>query len=397
MRQILKKPHDPVNGYCDYQPVAVPHAPYGPLAGFTLAVKDIYSVKGYPNGWGSPTKLAETGPDTTTAPTIQKLLDAGARVTGKAHCDELCYSLNGINAHYGAPTNPAAPDRVTGGSSCGSAALVAAGVVDIATGSDTGGSVRAPASYCGLIGLRTSHGRISLEGTMPLAHSFDVFGWFTQNLATYRRVGEVLLGDDLSDTPLSRPITVTALDGCLLGDEEQQAHGAAFKRVTGALGQPDKIDGFEKPLDDWYWTMRYLQAREAWLEHEEWISSSKPDLGPGVKDRFEFGIGISDEDYAGYSNTRAEMRDELAAILGEDGYLIMPTVPSAAPLRDASHDSLQEFREKAIHLLCVSGLTGFPQITLPLATVHGAPMGISLLGPKGSDKRLIELAAWVTK
>ena len=391
----MKKPNDSVNGYCDYEPIDVHHASTGPLAGLTLGVKDIYSVKGYPNGWGSPTKLAETGPDNFNAPTIQKMLDAGAEVTGKTHCDELCYSLNGINAHYGAPINSAAPDRVTGGSSCGSAALVAVGVVDIATGSDTGGSVRAPASYCGLIGLRTTHGRISLEGTMPLAHSFDVFGWFTQNIENYQKVGDVLLGDDVSDTPLNRPLTIDALDDCLLGDAERNFYAGAFKQVVDILGEPETISGFEKPLNDWYWTMRKLQAREAWLEHEDWIINSKPDLGPGVKDRFEFGLDISDDEYADNTIMRKAMREELAAILGDDGVLIMPTVPSAAPLRDAAHESLQEFREKALELLCVSGLSGFPQITLPLAQVYGAPLGISLLGPAGSDQRLIGLAAQI--
>lgn len=388
----MNKPDDPVNGFCDYQPVDVAHADTGPLAGLTLGVKDIYAVKGYPNGWGSPTKLAETGPDEFNAPVIQQLLDAGAIVTGKTHCDELCYSLNGINAHYGAPINPAAPDRITGGSSCGSAALVAAGAVDIATGSDTGGSVRAPASYCGLIGLRTTHGRISLAGTMALARSFDVFGWFTQNIENYQKVGDVLLDEDADDTPLSRPVTIAALDNCLLGNGEREAYQGAFAKVQNVLGAPSSIEGFIKPVNEWYWTMRYLQAYEAWHEHRDWIINSKPDLGPGVKDRFEFGKDITDEDYAAHSVKRDAMRAELGEILGRDGVLIMPTVPSAAPLRDAPHDSLQEFREKALELLCVSGLCGFPQITLPLAKVHGAPMGISLMGPAGSDRRLIELA-----
>jgi len=373
--------------------VAVEHSPSGPLAGLTLAVKDIYAVKGYPSGWGSPTRLAECSPETENAPVIQQLLDAGARVTGKTHCDELCYSLNGINAHYGAPTNPAAADRITGGSSCGSAALVAAGAVDIATGSDTGGSVRAPASYCGLIGLRTTHGRISLVGTMPLASTFDVFGWFARDMDIYQQVGAVLLGEDEAGTSLSRLVTIDALDKGLLGEAEQVAYASAFAQVSGILGTPERIAGFNDPLQDWYWTMRYMQAREAWAEHGEWIINAKPDLGPGVKDRFEFGVDITDQDYAMYAEKRKSMGEELAVILGEDGVLVLPTSPSAAPLRNASHESLQEFREKALELLCVSGLTGFPQITLPLAKTHGAPLGISLIGPKGCDRQLIDLAS----
>ncbi len=389
----MHKPSDPVNGYCDYDPVTVGHASSGPLAGLTLAVKDIYAVKGYPSGWGSPTRLAEAEAENITAPAIQQLLDAGARCTGKSHCDELCYSLNGINAHYGAPINHAAPARITGGSSCGSAALVAAGAVDIATGSDTGGSVRAPASYCGLIGLRTTHGRILLDKTMPLAPSLDVFGWFARSMEIYQRVGDVLLNKDASDTPFSRPIVITTLNDCLLGEAERLAYQPAFDRVAGLLGEAEVVPGFNKSLDDWYWSMRYLQAYEAWQQHGDWIRKSKPDLGPGVKDRFEFGIGISADEYADHSERRRVFRKELVAILGEDGVLIMPTAPSAAPLKNASHDSLQEFRENALHLLCVSGLSGFPQITLPLASVYDAPFGLSLLGPAGSDQRLIALAA----
>lgn len=389
----MKRPDDPVNGYCDYQPVDVAHAASGPLAGLTLAVKDIYAVKGYPCGWGSPTKLAETSIDKVTALSIQKMLNAGAGITGKTHCDELCYSLNGINAHYGAPTNPAAGDRITGGSSSGSAALVAAGAVDIATGSDTGGSIRAPASYCGLIGLRTSHGVISLEGTMPLAGSFDVFGWFARDIETYKKVGDVLLGDDASNKPLKRPITIAVLDNCLLGGQERAAYRPAFNKIADVLGGAENIAGFKQPLSKWYWTMRYLQAYEAWQAHKDWIENSKPELGPGVKDRFEFGKDISENDYKSYAEARNAMRGELADMLGDDGVLIMPTVPSAAPLRDTSHESLQDFREKALELLCLSGLSGFPQITLPLASVYGAPLGVSLLGPAGSDQRLIKLAA----
>jgi amidase len=120
---------------------------------------------------------------------VQKLLDAGARFIGRTQTDELTFSLMGQNAHFPEPVNPAAPDRVTGGSSSGSAAAVAGGLADIALGSDTGGSIRAPASFCGLIGLRTTHGAITLEGAMPLAPSLDTFGWFARDIETYEAGG----------------------------------------------------------------------------------------------------------------------------------------------------------------------------------------------------------------
>ena len=171
---------DPFNAILDLAEVPVPNAESGPLAGLSLAVKDIFDVAGYVTGCGNPAKASEGRMASKTAAAVQSLLDAGARFAGKTQTDELAFSLMGQNAHFSQPINPAAPDRVTGGSSSGSAAAVAGRLVDIAVGSDTGGSIRAPASFCGLIGLRTTHGRIPLDGAMPLAPSLDTFGWFAE-------------------------------------------------------------------------------------------------------------------------------------------------------------------------------------------------------------------------
>lgn len=389
---MTTRPGSDLKAWCDYPPVDVPHAETGPLAGCTLAVKDIYPVAGYKNGWGSPTRLSEAEIDRTTQPSVQKLLEAGAKVVGKSQCDELCFSLNGVNAHYGAPVNGAAPERITGGSSSGSASLVSNGIVDIATGSDTGGSVRAPASYCRLIGLRTTHGRLSLEATMPLAPSFDCFGWFARDVALYARVGEVLLGNDESDQPLDRLIGLSALDQCLLGDVEHEAYSEAVRGVTKTLGMGRHYEALELSLDAAYWTFRRTQGYEAWQSLGPWIESRHPHLGPGVRERFDFGRSVSDNEFIEDTRARDGITRQMEDVLGEDGLLIFPTSPSCAPLREASDDELQAFREQALKLLCLSGLTGLPQITVPLVTVHGAPMGVSFMGPRGSDRRLIEVA-----
>jgi amidase len=185
---------DPLNAFLDLPQASVPHAKSGPLAGLRLAVKDIFDVAGYKTGCGNPQRYEDAAPAEKTAPAVQVILDAGAEFVGKTQTDELAFSLMGQNAHFPHPVNPSAPDRVTGGSSSGSAAAVAGGLADIATGSDTGGSIRAPASFCGLIGLRTTHGRISLDGTMPLAPSLDTFGWFARDIGTYEKVAAVVLG-----------------------------------------------------------------------------------------------------------------------------------------------------------------------------------------------------------
>ena len=388
----MAKADDGVGGFCDYDDVVVKHADKGPLKGMTLAVKDAYDVKGYRTGFGNPDWLTGAKIVGKTAQSIQKLLDAGAQFVGKSHCDELCYSLNGINHHYGAPINSAAPDRITGGSSSGSVALVAAGIVDIATGTDTGGSVRIPASYCGLLGLRPTHGRISMEGSVPLAHTFDCFGWFAKDAATYEKIGKVLLGEDENDVELSDAITVDILDQQLSGREEQLAYRAGYDEARVEFNLKQSIKTFSNPFEDWYWAFRKLQGYEAWANLGDWVQSAKPQLGPGLDDRLQFGASISDETYGDCEAMREKMRAELAGILGENTVLILPTAPGAAPLRDSNFDQLQDFREKCLKLLCISGISGFPQITIPLSSVSGAPFGVSLIGPPGSDMRLIRMA-----
>ena len=150
----------------------------GPLAGLTFAVKDAIDLAGFRTGAGNPDWSRTHPPATATAPAVQAVLDAGASVVGKTITDELTFSLNGQNIHYGTPINPRAPGRIPGGSSSGSAVAVAGELVDFALGTDCGGSVRAPASYCGIFGMRPSHGRISTDGVFPLAPSFDTVGWF---------------------------------------------------------------------------------------------------------------------------------------------------------------------------------------------------------------------------
>ena len=156
--------NDTAHAFLPYPDAPVPHASTGPLTGLCFAVKDLFDVAGYPTGGGQPFVLAMSGIKTRTAPTVQKLLDAGARFIGKTVTDELAFSMNGNNGHFGAPVNGAAPARISGGSSSGSASAVSNHLCDFALGSDTGGSVRAPASHCGLLGLRPTHGRISQIG-----------------------------------------------------------------------------------------------------------------------------------------------------------------------------------------------------------------------------------------
>lgn len=365
----------------------------GPLEGVTLAVKDIYDVAGMPTGCGNPQILAESAPAAKSAFAVEALLSAGATLIAKTQTDELAFSLMGQNAHYPHPVNPAAPDRVTGGSSSGSAAAVAGGLADIALGSDTGGSIRAPASFCGLIGLRPTHGRIPLEGVMPLARSLDTVGWFARDIDLYGKVGAVLLGEDSRAFRLTRLLYMPILEQLMLGQEETDAYRAMFAAIRPhfvglkAAAQPTLS------IDDLYLVFRQIQGAEAWASHGAWISSGERGLGPGVADRFAYGSEITADVVDLQRTRRARFREELEAIIGDDAVLALPTAPGAAPRADEAFEALQAYREQALRLLCLAGLSGLPQITLPLGKAHGAPFGISLIGPRGSDRALIALAA----
>ncbi|QPC91055.1 amidase [Mesorhizobium sp. INR15] len=383
--------HGPFNAFLDLRQMPVANAELGPLAGLRLAVKDIYDVAGYRTGCGNPAKFAENPAASRSAPAVQMVLDAGARFVGKTQTDELAFSLFGQNAHFPFPVNPAAPDRVTGGSSSGSAAAVAGRLAQIATGSDTGGSIRAPASFCGLIGLRTTHGRIPLDGAMKLAPSFDTFGWFADDIETYETVGKLLLGRDPHQHPLDRPLALDWLDEMVA--RPALAEYAGMKALAGAvLGAPaTPTMRFTSSPDELYWCFRRLQAREAWATHGTWITSGERQLGPGVEERFGFGRAVDDRTAQTEKVRRLTFRGELSALLGKNGFLILPTVPGPAPYVNSTPEQLQAYRERALHLLCLAGLSGFPQITLPIGSVAGAPFGLSLLGPSGSDIALIRL------
>lgn len=385
-------PSDPVNAFVDYPDVPVANAPSGPLAGLTFAVKDIFDVAGYPTGCGNPVKRRESGPATTHAPIVAALLDAGARFVGKTHTAELAFSLDGRNAHYGTPSNPAARGRVPGGSSSGSAAAVAAGLCDFALGSDTGGSVRGPASFCGVIGLRPTYGRTDLRAAMPLAASFDTAGWFSRTMDVYERVAPIVLGEDVAGPALTRLIRVADAFQLVFVEAEAGTLAAGLAAAEKALGPATAITLAPDGLAEWQQLYRILQGYEAWAAHGPWIVSRKAGLGPQTATRFEVSRRVTTEEAGAATRKRAEVRERVRGIVGDDGVLILPTMPGIAPLVDAPEDEFEAFRARAISMLCIAGLSGLPQVSLPVGQVSGCPLGLSLIGPPGRDRALLALA-----
>ena len=382
--------NDPLNAYVTHTAVHLPGKAGRALSGLSFAVKDIYDLEGARTGCGNPRWLETHGPAASTAPSLQAILEAGAELTGKVHTDELAYSLNGENAHYGTPRNSKAPSRIPGGSSSGSAAVVAGGVVDFALGSDTGGSVRVPASYCGIHGIRTTHGRVPTSGLMPLAPSFDTIGWFAREASLMARVGAVLLSG--GDTASRRRLILATDAFALLDDNGRRGLAGGVERVKRHFAAVEETAVSPEGLAAWMQVFRPLQAREVWACHGAWIETHKPRFGPGIAERFAWASTITEQDVAVRRPLRQAAARRVRDLLGDDAVLCLPTAPGAAPVKGTSGPALEEFRGRALSLTAIAGLSGCPQLSLPLGETDGAPLGLSLLGAPGSDELLLRLA-----
>jgi amidase len=383
-------PDDALGAFCRHTHVAVKGSGSGPLAGLSFGVKDIYDIAGHKTGFGSPDWLATHDAATRTAAVVEALLAAGADMAGKTQTDELIYSLNGENAHYGTPVNVNAPGRIPGGSSSGSAAATAGKLVDFALGSDTGGSVRAPASFCGVYGIRPTHRRVSLEGACALAQSFDTAGWFARDAVLLERIGGVLLGETAAVKPGT---ALLAEDGfALLGSAAVAALQPALGKIKTVLGPLQPVTVSAEGLPQWFQAFRVLQGAEIHQQLGEWVARTQPKLGPGVRERMQWTATITAADIAGAQAVRDAARRRMDELLRDNAVLVLPTVPDIAPLLNTPAAALDDFRARAMSLLCIAGHAGLPQVTLPLATLNGCPIGISLIAARGNDALLLELA-----
>jgi amidase len=361
----------------------------GPLHGTSFAVKDIFAVAGRSTDCGNPTWRATHSPATHNAAALEILLNAGARLLGKTRTDELAYSLDGCNVHEGAPINPAAPDRLTGGSSSGPASAVATGEVDFCLASDTAGSVRVPAAWCGLAGMRPTHARISVAGLSALAPSFDAVGWLARSGSMMRRVGTVLFGPGARPSPSFSLVRDLSVEACAT-DVESAAWEQMIRRCVSqgfAVGEVSLAVDLDSAAE----CLRVLQGGEVWAVHGQWVEAAKPRFGPGVAERFIAARAITAGQVRAAAQARAALAAALDAALPPGRILCLPTVPGPAPRRNASAEELQLRRSRLLPLTALASLTGRPQITVPLAAA-GAPVGFSLLGWRWGDEALLEIA-----
>lgn len=372
----------------------------GPLAGLTFAVKDLFAIKGYRIGAGNPAYLDSVRPEQSTAPAVADLLRGGASLQGIARTDEFAYSIAGDNAHYGTPPNGAVPGALPGGSSSGPASAVATGQADIGLATDTAGSIRVPASYQGLWGLRTTHGLVPRQGLLPLAQSFDTVGWLTRDGETLQRVvdwclsydgsesTENVYGESGTDLPSRFAVPEEVLDAV------EPATRDAFEALLAGIGADVEririgdLAAYQEPF-------RVVQGAEAWRNDGDWLREHPGAVGAAVAERFRAAAAITPEEERAARAALGPLKERIDAIVG-DAVLIMPTVPGPAPMRTADGGRVDAVRTATLRMTTPVAIAGIPAVSVPLLTVPArlgpAPVGVCLASRAGTDIALVRLA-----
>ena len=320
------------------------------------------------------------------------MLDAGATLIGKTITDEVSLGIVGENAFYGTPVNPRAAGRVPGGSSSGSAAAVAAGLCDTALGTDTGGSVRVPASFCGLYGIRPTHGRLPVSGMMAQAPSSDTTGWFAHDAVAFGKVSSVML-DETIPSALPRKLIIAADAFGFADSEVAAALQPIVERLRGMIGETREEIMAPAGLVQWARAQRTLQPSEAWVTFKDWIERDNPRFAFSVARNLLLGSMIpqSERDWA--ELVRREARGRMHHLLPPRTILCLPTTPFPAPKRGEPLSVAGPQRDRLLCLCCHGGLTGVPQVSIPGAEVGGLPVGLSVVGGRGTDATLVAVAA----
>lgn len=376
-------------------------SPYqeGDLSDLSFAVKDSIDIKGRKTGCGNPTWSDTKSIAVVNAPCIEQLLAHGALCKGKTICDEITFSLAGENVHYGTPLNPCAPQRVPGGSSSGSASAVACGLVDFALGTDCGGSIRVPASNCGIFGMRPSFGAITTAGSMPLAPSFDTIGILANSFDVLEKVASKLL---CLETYLEEELGSIYLvkEAFALCDKEVKQ---AFEKSLSNLHLifPGKVkeislqmlvEEFSSiPLQNWLEIFTLCQNAEIWSSHGAWIEDIKPIFGPQIQANFDYTKQI-DRTKLGKTMERREWYFNLMLdFLKPNDLLCFPTTPKLAPLKNSLRTNRHEddYYSKTLSVCSIAGICRLPQVSMPLASVDSVPIGLSFAAAHRNDAFLL--------
>ena len=389
---------DPANCFVPHSPPIIKGSASGPLSDLTFPVKDLYDIANYKTGNGSPAWLKTHNIATNSAAIVESCLNAGATMIGKVICDEFFYSFIGENAHYGTPFNSAAPGKIPGGSSSGSAASVAAGMCDFSLGSDTGGSVRIPAAFCGLYGLRPTFGRLNLNGATAMAPSFDTAGWFARDLDIFLKVGDVLLDKNSTVAKIDRVrLAEFAFD---FADNEISIpllNWITSDRCNFAPKNPIKNLPNEISLDDARESFRVIQAREVWQSFGTWIEQTRPDFGPGVKERMDIAKTITAEQRDKQILYKNRVNSVFRELVPPGTVIALPVTASLPVKVNTDPGTLNNYRTKTLSIICLASLCGLPQISIPVTEKNGNPISLGLIGWEGGDEALLSMASDIMK
>lgn len=353
----------------------------------------MYDIEGERVSGGSPSWYDVQTPAKTHSAVVERLLAAGATITNKTICDEFFYSIAGVNFHYGTPLNPKAPARIPGGSSSGSASACAAGSCDIAIGSDTAGSIRVPASLCGVYGIRTTVGRMDLRGAMKMAPSFDAGGWLAPTAELVGKPGPALLSGWLENPKAPQRLSVLSDLFEIAAPSVSALCRAYLKQAALLLPPANEVVLAGERVDIWREALRLTQAHEVWRSFGDFIVRHGPRFGPGVGERMRIAASVTEDLVAVNRPILLEVNETLERLTSSGGILALPTSPSPAPLLNASESALEDFRVRTMRLVCAASISGLPQITIPIGSIDNAPVGLSFIAWRNGDEALLDLAA----
>lgn len=381
--------NDPYNALV--MPVEQPSGGSGALGGLEFAAKDLFDVAGLPTSAGNPDFVKRWGIPGRDAWAVAALKRAGAKLVGKTHTHELAYGMSGINPHFGTPQNPKVAGGIPGGSSSGSGVAVAAGLVPFALGSDTGGSVRIPASFCGTYAYRPTHGVIPAQGVVALAHSYDTVGLLAADPEVMERAARVLLSDALPEVGFERAVVMT--DALELAAPEAQRGVRRTAEGLERLGLriEEKRLGLLQEARE---TQRVLQGAQAWGYHQQWVEEAHPRLGEDVRRLLEMASRFTAAEIGRAMGAQVSLRAEMGAWLEPGTLVLMPSTPGSAPKIAEFQDAERalEFRWRALSLTCYASVLGAPAVAVPTEQPGEAPVGAQLIAAWGSDVGLLRLA-----